>query len=46
MDRPERKVFGGTMVGVGAREPEKPAETKKASGKKPKAKETDGGNAE
>lgn len=44
MDRPERKVFGGTMVGVGAKEPEKPAETKKATGKKPKAKE--GGNAE
>lgn len=39
MDRPERKVFGGTMVGVGARE--KPAETKKPSAKKPKAKEAD-----
>lgn len=43
MDRPERKVPGGTMVGVGAREP---VETKKASGKKPKADKQAGGQAE
>lgn len=44
MERPERKVEGGTMVGVGAKEP--PAETKKASGKKPKAGKQAGGQAE